>query len=618
MQLVGMTEQDMSGSVMAAPIPGGWQEQILKLDGTIDWVEYANVANNSDQTWALNNRFGPDWNYFHPNDAGNVPSVWGRTGQLPTGIQLNADYSEHRQDFQWQDGWLTFKKQDTIRTGPGLWFAYAGQLLYAPDVATDAGVARARSYADYHANHGGNYTSAYDLKVSWTPDAANYYNTKRDPSVDQASWIAASGGTSPRVPLAVDRGRFMHSSIMGIMIFKNGLIGASSTGNANDKYPYVKLPQGKVPTAVAVTQQNEFVLVTVWDTINKKGRVAVIAVKGKINGGASSAKYWGLPYWPETNGLKLLGYIDLPFAAPSAISTVADVSKEYSGRPYPEDETLDSQETRNKYFNSVDARHTVGKAGWAVVSSRAENKVAFIDLQPLLQYYRQMYFTTQANFDQTKEEGAAGNQWPYTFSHMPQQKPEVAQVVTVKQPTAVVAGYPFATEGFAPGWQGPTDAFQAKAWVTTMDGQLLIYDVGGLATTGAATSVNLVKTVSIGKNPTYIDSGRGAEYSNVFITCRGDRAVYKLDISGNIKAILRDSRFIDPVSAHASQGIGPHMLSVMDFSGKQVVNYMHKPLDPWGVIEGGGLGPNGNSLFEWTYSQPVPGMPFMFSTAEVI
>ena len=596
-----------------------WKEKILNCDGTINAQEYKNVANNYDQQWAIDYRFGPGWKHFYPNDSGNFPTVWGRTRELPAGIMLNADGSEHRQDFQWQEGWLTFSKKDPIKTGPALWFAYSGQLLYSPDAATDAGIARARSYADYHSGFTGAHTSAYDLKVSWTGDAANWFNKPTDPAVNQQTWIDASGGVKPRVPIAVDRARVMHSSIMGIVAFKNGLIGATSTGNAVDKYPFTKLATGRVPTALAVTPQNEFALVTVWDTTRQKGQVAVVAIKGRLNGGKEGvAHYWGLPYWPEAEKMKVLGYIDLPFAAPTAISVSTDVVKEHSGRAYPGDEDLNSQETRNKFANSVDSRHTLPKAGWAVVSSRAENKVAFIDLEPLFKYYRQMYFTSQENFDQTKNEGSAANQWPYLFGNTPQQKPVVAQVITVKQPTAVVAGYPFPVEQAAPGWQGSRDAFKGKAWITTMDGKLLIYDVGGLAHEGAATNVNLTKTVMIGKNPTHIDYGRGAEYSNVFITCRGDRAVYKLDISGNITAVLRDSRLKDPVSSHASQGIGPHILSVMDFSGKQAVNYMHKPLDPFGTLEGGGLGSDGKAQFEWTHSQPVPGMPFMFSTAEVI
>jgi hypothetical protein len=124
--------------------------------------------------------------------------------------------------------------------------------------------------------------------------------------------------------------------------------------------------------------------------------------------------------------------------------------------------------------------------------------------------------------------------------------------------------------------------------------------------------------VVIGKNPTDINTGRGAEYTNVFITARGDRAVYKLDFQGNLVAVLRDSRLIDPVAASASSGRGPHILSVMDFKGKQVNTYLHQPLDISACSGVGGLGPDGKSEFEWTHSQPVPGMPFLYSPAEVI
>ena len=129
--------------------------------------------------------------------------------------------------------------------------------------------------------------------------------------------------------------------------------------------------------------------------------------------------------------------------------------------------------------------------------------------------------------------------------------------------------------------------------------------------------MSLDKTVQIGANPTWIDAGRSAQYSNVFITCRGDRSVYQFDLHANIVKVLRDSRMKDPVCAIGSNGRGPHMLSVMDFGGRQVLSYMREPLNPWGARILNGLGLDGNAPFEFTHAQPVQGHPFLFDVSEV-
>ena len=52
---------------------------------------------------------------------------------------------------------------------------------------------------------GADVAHVFDLKLSWQPDAANYFNCNPDPAVNQPSWIAASGGQSPKRPIAIAR-----------------------------------------------------------------------------------------------------------------------------------------------------------------------------------------------------------------------------------------------------------------------------------------------------------------------------------------------------------------------------------------------------------------------------
>jgi len=88
-------------------------------------------------------------------------------------------------------------------------------------------------------------------------------------------------------------------------------------------------------------------------------------------------------------------------------------------------------------------------------------------------------------------------------------------------------------------------------------------------------------------------------------------------LNGVVKKVLRDSRIVDPVAAVGSFGRGPSLLSVMDFVGRQVHNYMREPINVWGDIILGGLGQDGNAPFEFTHTTVVPGYPFFFDVTEV-
>lgn len=52
----------------------------------------------------------------------------------------------------------------------------------------------------------------------------------------------------------------MHETNAGIMIFPDGLVGATGNQTAGDSKPYLELPANKVPTSVALTLYNEFAL----------------------------------------------------------------------------------------------------------------------------------------------------------------------------------------------------------------------------------------------------------------------------------------------------------------------------------------------------------------------
>ena len=100
-----------------------------------------------------------------------------------------------------------------------------------------------------------------------------------------------------------------------------------------------------------------------------------------------------------------------------------------------------------------------------------------------------MYFTTEANYQKTRDAGTAAKQWPYTFDAFPSWRPTVVKVIDVPRPTAVIAS--------------KTGGEQARAIIASEDGTLGIYSIGGLATEAPAAPQDITRVgeVRIGRNP---------------------------------------------------------------------------------------------------------------------
>jgi len=585
----------------------GWHERILNCDGSINPTEYQYVAQNYDSADIIDYRFGPGYSYYHPEST-TIPTI----GQATTDGFVGSCEGVSDNSAKADD-----------------WFAMSGQVLFLPnqDAPTEykPGVARARNGSIYMFK---DRTPQYcfDMRLSWTPDSANYYNTIPDVPVKQQPWIDASNGVIPSPPIAVVRSK-SSSSVTGFLLFKNGLIGATGTGNdgyvgccSNPiPYPFVKLPAGKVPTAGAVTLSQEFLLVTVWDVKKMKGQIAVIANKGALVTSNNEQFMWGLPSWPVVKQMKILGYINLPIKAPSAIA-VSNDEENGSGRGNGDNRGLDLnlQSERDTWYNwSGSWFKRSSKSGYAVVLSRAENKAVFIDLKPLLQYYRSMYFTSQANYDLTKNEGAACNEWPFEFDCATVQKPTVNSTINIPQPTAVVAGTPWMTFF----WRQP-NIFPENIYIATMNGKLRMYKAGNLMTpnSGGTVSSTPFNVVSVGKNVSSIDYGRGMEYGNdMVLLSRGDKAIIHVLQDGTVKGVYPDARLVDPVSITASANRrwdnGSVIFSVMDFGGNQIANYRYNPDWPQ-TFDNTPVGTS-DSPIELDYLLSLPGKPFMGSMAEV-
>jgi hypothetical protein len=73
------------------------------------------------------------------------------------------------------------------------------------------------------------------------------------------------------------------------------------------------------------------------------------------------------------------------------------------------------------------------------VISKHEGKAAFVDLQPLFERVRQMYFTTEQNYRKARDSGPDPRQWPYAFDADSTWNPTIVTVLEVPRTTAVIA-----------------------------------------------------------------------------------------------------------------------------------------------------------------------------------
>jgi hypothetical protein len=428
-------------------------------------------------------------------------------------------------------------------------------------------------------------------------------------------WGRASGG----VALGMARGIGMWSNC-GVMVFPNGLIATAGTCTAVGSNPVFQLPPGKVPTAICVTNKNEFALVTVCDVKDKmKGQVAVLALTGMKK---DFAHEWqiphpGLPSVAMLSGIKLIGFVDLPgISIPTAISAVGNGGPPRHSGPSGNVVTLreldlGNESIRNSFTPKGNNAGIISTAGWAVVAAGHEGKVVFIDLQPLFARYYAMYFGGAESYAKTRDQGPEPKQWPYTFEIDPTAKPVVIAVQKVPEPTAVLAGL------------GRNE--KARAYVACRDGRVAVFKVGNLATAqpvASADEIALVEAVTVGRNPVSLAYHRYAS-DQIIVVCRGERSldwIKTTDGGSTMIRRLRDERLIDPVQCEVveTHGIETSLLTVCDFKGGKIINYRFSEVIF--ATNGGarfGMGKDGKDEFECGGWLEFPGPPFAICATNV-
>lgn len=222
----------------------------------------------------------------------------------------------------------------------------------------------------------------------------------------------------------------------------------------------------------------------------------------------------------------------------------------------------------------------IAKGGCAVVTSLPENKVVFMDLEPLFTYIWS-WIIDVAHYD-ANAAGRLIGAWPQTFDQNSSIMPVVDSVFDVDSPVSVLCGSTNTQNG-------NTD--KIKAYVALRDGTLINYDASKLmARSGGSSSITELGRNFVGLNPVHLTwtrhndgagdaifpSGQtaGGYHSALYVTCRGERSVKKVVTymgAASVLSEISDSRLKDPVAACVGERI--YVIAVADHEGKQVVGF---------------------------------------------
>jgi len=603
------------------PIPPAQAaDEIFDSNGNLNASAYVALANDYSSDKAIAYRYGA----AKTAPATGVPTYWKPTDHTfyPHGNVCDGG-SDKVASIIAQLGSTDCSRNDY---GSSL-----GDVIYRSDASSDSGVTPLLTL-DLSA---GNITEKPQL--FWI-----YGNAVTDPQLDNHK--SANGGVLPKVPIA--QGRCSeHDCAQALIAFQNGLI-ASVGSNTASNFANLKLPAGKVPTAIAITTNSEFALVTIWDTVNLKGQVAVLALGSLSDGVKIGGPYDANPALSSWQGLypglrnisdfrfiKLLGYVDLPgMVAPTDISASTDfgvmqddstqgwlydpVNGTGACKSYAELTPSASSANQKSFAKGGLNANIISRSGIAAVISKSEKKVIFLNLKPLFDKVNNTYFEgTLSSLQSTlANTGLGDSQWPQVFS-VSNYAPTIVKTMSLAaKPTAVKVSI-LANPG--------------QAWVATEDGVIHAISVAGVQS-GSNPDPSLIKEVStlqVGKNPTYmayhvLKDAFGNSNTQIWVVSRGDQKLQLVDmVTLKVIKTLQDSRIVDPITVEETQQ-SPLLTSVItltDYTGKQVLNYRYAPI----ALQGGntplniGIGQSGTDLFEFGGAYSVPGKPFQFTQSNV-
>ena len=615
---------------------GQWRELIINADGALNAAEYRRVAANYNTPEIMDYRLGPTAADFG-NAANTAVNLWGPDqtsgfglwpfGTLPTNnpgepekcvepARLPRSDQEARDRGMVGEAWLV-----------GGAFAYLPDNPNDPDFRFGIGNFKGAD-GQVHVPSGG---LCMRMFAQWDGDFWVRNNIAARASPQIRDLVADRRPDLPLVPVAIARGR-ANASQVGFAAFRDGTIQATLVGNSAAEFfdgSGLRLPTGMVPTAMAVTPYNEFLVVTVWDTNTLTGKLAFIALRprqmavGNPGQTPNTRWYWGTPGAWTNRGMKLLGFVDLPFAAPTSVDVSNNLylqnPRGFSDNDAPARGDLSLQSARdlwrgvNPVFPAGNVQwHQMASGGYAVVASRAEGKVSFVDMTPLYQFYRDLYLTTQANFNRTLDVSLTdGARFPFSFSTEPGQRPVVTTTLNVAQPTAVSAGvmargyintrseeiFEYVQRSPREAWSGAEPERylgRSRAFVATMDGTVRGFNVQGLvfpaSPVGKTVSATPLFSFAAGRNPAFAHVNATSTASDdLWLVSRGDRRITFAWPTGAVQYSFSDGRLVDPVAGAVSfnqagfggrgagQAVNAPIISIMDFNGKAIFTYAVNP-----------------------------------------
>jgi hypothetical protein len=579
---------------------------IFRPDGTVDATAYARYAAAWDSV-TVSERLGPTFAQSNPGAADTRP-----TNYKPESKSCSLSFANRIDPYE--------LGREGCKMDDDYW-SDTGQVAYVPtDMVNDPGLDRIQTFAYY------NHVFALSPRLDYGSGTPHPDHQTREEHYKNLL------GRFPRFPVSMVRNYAMLQN-EALVIFKDGLLGVAGTQTSREgyerPYPGIVFPAHKVPTSVAVTASNEFALVTILDTQRQKGQLAVVALEAKFLP-FHTWPYMALPNQGSFSDMKLLGYIDLPMAAPSAI---AASSNGWWGGP---------SQTNNHVLSEIDLRDAGvrwgmvnGEPGWsgiiatkgyAIISSKLDNKAVVVDLTSLFKYVRDSYLTSAESFNATvQNRGSGPGQWPATFAEKPEIAPRVVWERTIPKPTTVLAGLRLDR------WSSD----RHKAYIAREDGTIHIIDTSSLMArfdwekNGALTEIGSLK---VGKNPVSMAFTRFTEQNlslipngqypdplnNTFwVACRGDRTVEGVvtyNGQGSVFRRISDSRMGDPVAV--SVAMRGNIVSVADFAGKKILSFRIGALiDRHGRYYG--CGADGNAAYEFTGELGFAGHPIAVNSTNL-
>ncbi|CAM3237039.1 hypothetical protein [Stackebrandtia soli] len=425
-----------------------------------------------------------------------------------------------------------------------------------------------------------------DSSIGFTPRPGGRFSADAaEPELTDGSTAKCLKGADLGRVVALDRADDSARAAHAVVAFSTGAIATTGISGAQGG-TCVQLPKGQVPTAVTITPANEFAFVTVWDTAELRGRLAVIALGDKAGTYASSwpSPQPGLPNPGHFGFAKLLGFVDLPdLAAPTAVATSTNYSNGFVDRRTAD---LSTEQGRAPFADDL------ATSGFVVVASQAEKKLQWIDLSKMLDVIGKTYFSGEPAAYASP--GKKDEAWPPTFGVNADFAPVVTGVADVDaEPTAVAA-------------------IGETAHVATTSGALLRFDVADPAAPKQDGTTDLPGAATCLSATT--------DNSGLIATSREDRSVtwVKPD-DGKVTQTLRDSRLVDPVCAQDSPdtvdsdggGTSVRTVTVADYTGETLHTYRYGP----GKLADGTKVDLAAGAFEYGGGLKAPGKPFAVSTA---